>query len=474
MNQPGVTRRGLLRYGVGAVGLAALVAACSQPAPATPTQATSQSQAPSQAPAAPTTAPTSAAAPAATSAPAAAAGVQIQVSTRGGSDGQIMIKTVEEFGKKTGIKATHVAYGPEPEYWSKVEALFATKQLADVVWASTGNQLNFANRGVLADLGPVIKADNYDMSDYLQNAVQSMSLKGKLYGMPWGAHPGNGGLIYNATMLNDAGYSKVSDDPESILDWTYDTLMQVAIKATKRSGDKVDVYGYLPGTDYLSLTNVLGAFGADFLSSDGTKLVMDTPEFMKGMQWVYDAFVTNKVSPAPGASGDQLFDSQKLAMEQSGYWGQFQPGIKGDPFKWNDSLQPVGPTGKRGTHLTINGQCMSSITQHQKEAWEFIKFLMSPEQNIQIVLAGGGRPAARKSVLESPVLAEKMKAHKVWVKAIETAEPWLQPANFRWPEFNTTIGQAFANCWIGKQTIEQALPEAKKLLQAVIDKPAAK
>jgi len=193
------------------------------------------------------------------------------------------------------------------------------------------------------------------------------------------------------------------------------------------------------------------------------------------MTWVYDTYVTNKVSPAPGSgtNGDQLFDSQKLAMEQSGYWGQFQPGIKGNAFKWNDSLQPVGPTGKRGTHLTINGQAMSSITQHQKEAWEFIKFLMSPEQNIQIVLTGGGRPAARKSVLESPILMEKMKAHKVWVNAIETAEPWRQPANFRWPEFNTTIQQAFADCWVGKQTITQALPQATKLLQAVLDKPAA-
>lgn len=447
-----------------------VMVACSQQAPTAMTQ--SAGQAPTQAPTKAAGAPT--AVPASTSAPAAAAGVQIQVATRGGTDGQIMIKTVEEFTKRTGIKATHVAYGPEPDYWTKVEAVYATKQLADVVWASTGNLLNFANRGILAELDSIIKADNYDLSDYIPNALKSLSLKGKLFGMPWGCHPGNGGLVYNADMLQQAGFSKVTDDPESILDWTYDTLMEAAIKTTKKSGDRVDVYGYLPGTDYLSLTNVTGAFGGDFLSEDGTKLTMDTPEFLKGMQWVYDAFVTKKISPAPGSNGDQLFDSQKLAMELSGYWGQFQPGIKDNAFKWNDSLQPIGPTGKRGTHLTINGQCISSITQHQKEAWEFVKFIMSPEQNIQIVLSGGSRPAARKAVLESPELIQKMKAHKVWVKAIESAEPWRQPANFRWPEFNTTIQQAFANCWIGKQTIEQALPEAKKLLQAVLDKPAAK
>jgi ABC-type glycerol-3-phosphate transport system substrate-binding protein len=66
-----------------------------------------------------------------------------------------------------------------------------------------------------------------------------------------------------------------------------------------------------------------------------------------------------------------------------------------------------------------------------------------------------------------------MKAAKVQAMGIEAAEPWRQPANFRWPEFNTTIQQAFADCWVGKQTIQQALPNATKLLQAVLDKPAA-
>lgn len=450
----------------------AVTTACGSPAAPTPAAPT-----PAPAAAAPTAslAATPTPAPAAAGNAGAAATVQIQVSTRGAGDGTIMVKTADAFSKQMGnIQVTHVSYGPEPDYWTKVEAVFATKQLADVVWASTGNLLNFANRSILGPLDDIIKGDAYDLNDYVQNALASLTLKGKLYAMPWGSHPGNGGLTYNATMLNAAGFDKVTDDANSILDWTYDTLMDAAVKTTKRSGDQVQVYGYLPGTDYLSLGNVLGAFGADFLNADGTKLTTDTPEFLKGMTWVYDVFVTHKASPAPGANGDMLFDSQKLAMEQTQYAGQFQPGINPpDLFKWNDSLQPKGPTGKRGTHLTINGQAMSALTQHKKEAWSFIKYLMDPAQNVQIVLANGGRPAARHAVLESPILIEKMKAQKIWANAIETAEPWRQPSNFRWPEFNATIQQVFADCWVGKQTIEQALPNATKLLQAVMDKPAA-
>jgi multiple sugar transport system substrate-binding protein len=469
-----ISRRRVLTAATGA-GVMVLLAACSQAAPASPTAASSPptaaaGAAPTTAPASqPTAAPTSA--PAAAASPAATNKAQIQVATRGGSDGQIMITTAQAFTKQTGIPVKPVSYGPEPEYESKELALYATKQVADVVWDSSCCILGLANRGVLKDLDPIIKADNYDMTDYLPNAISSLTLQGKLYGMPWGVHPGNGGLLYNVKMLNDAGFTKVTEDPTTVLDWTYDTLMQAAQKTTKQSNGRVDVYGYLPGTDYLSLTNVVGAYGGDFLSSDGTKLTMDTKEFMQGMQWVYDVFVTNKVAPAPNASGDQLFDSQKLAMEASGYWGQFQPGIKDNTMQWNDSLQPTGPTGKRGSHLTINGQCMAASTTQPDEAWQFIKFLMSPEQNVQIVLSDGGRPAARKSVLNNPVLMQKMKSHKVWVQAIEQAQPWLEPANFRWEEFNTTIQQAFADAWVGKKTLEQVLPQAKQLLQAVLDKP---
>jgi multiple sugar transport system substrate-binding protein len=463
MNQSTLSRRKLLRTGLGLGGVAILGAACArQPAAAVPTPVATL---------APTAVVAATPAPAATAVPTPVPAVQIQVSTRGAGDGQIMAKTAEDFTAKTGIKVVHVAYGPEPDYWSKVEATFATKQLADVVWASTGNLCNFANRSILKPLDDIIATDKYDLTDYLPNALASLTLKGKLYAMPWGAHPGNGGLLYNVTLLHTAGFSNVTEDPESMLDWTYAKLMQAASLATRGMMREINTYGYLPGTDYLSLTNVIGAYGGDFMNADGTKLTMDSAEFLKGMNWVRDAFVTNKVAPAPDSNGDSLFDAQKVAMSASGYWGQFQPGITDNQFPWNDTLQPLGPAGKRGTHLTINGQTLSAVTQHPREAWEFVKFLMTPEQNVKIVLAGGGSPAARKSVLDSPELNEKMKAHKVWVKGLEAAEPWRQPANFRWPEFNSTITQVFADVWIGKQTVEQALPNATNLLQTVLDKP---
>jgi multiple sugar transport system substrate-binding protein len=451
--------------------------ACRQAPPSAPqptTAAAPQATVASGTAASPT-APTTAAA----AAPVASKNVEVEVATRGATDGEIMDNSVKMFFEQTGIKARHVSYGPEPEYWAKVQSLHATKQVADVIWASSGNLHNFANRGILAELDPLIAADKYDLVDYVKAGLASMSLNGKLYGMPWGGHPGNGGLLYNADLLNAAGF-KVTEDPDSLKDWTFDLLRDAATKTTKTKDGRADVFGYSPGTDFLSLNNVLGAFGARFMTPDGKSLAMDTPEFLSAMSWVRDIFIS-KASPAPGPdatatsnTNNELFASSKLAMVHTGYWGQFTPGEKviQGKFKWNVGLQPKGPAGKRGTALTINGMTVAAISKHKDEAWQFVKWLMEPENQISIILAGGSRPALRTKVLDNPRLVSEMKAHKVFAKSMIEAEPWQMPANFRWPEFNATVSQVFAGVWAGTDTLEKAMPEAKKKLQAVIDKPA--
>ncbi|MCC6627302.1 MAG: extracellular solute-binding protein [Chloroflexi bacterium] len=484
-----LSRRRLL--GLLAVSAAPLAAACSGLAPA---PAAKPTEAPKPAAAAPTTAPAAAkpteapaaakptaaavapttaaaaAKPTTAPAPAAAAG-EIQVATRLGSDAEIMTKSVTDFTAQTGIKATHIAYPAEPEYWAKVQALHATKQVADVIWASLGNLHNFANRGLLAELDPLIKADNYDMGDYVPNGLKSCSLNGKLYAMPWGGHPGNGGLLYNIDLLEKAGVKP----PDST--WTLDTLKEAVAKLTQQGSGRTEVFGIALGQDFLSINNFAGGFGGEFIEppTAGKTVTVDSPEMKKTFNYLRDFYV-NKQAPTPGpdVNNDNLFASGRVALVQTGYWAHFAPGDKAiaGKFKWGLDLIPKGPTGKSGTSLTINGQTVSAISTKQKEAWQFLKWLMDPKNHVPIVLAGGSRPALRNSVLDNEQLNKDLRAHKRFVEALKTADPWKEPANFRWPEFSTTVGQVFADVWTGKKTVDEVLPEAKSKLQAVLDKPA--
>jgi ABC-type glycerol-3-phosphate transport system substrate-binding protein len=197
---------------------------------------------------------------------------------------------------------------------------------------------------------------------------------------------------------------------------------------------------------------------------------MDTPEFLAGMNFVRDFFVTHQVAPTPDQNLSELFVSERLAMPNGWYGSQFTPGERAiaGRFKWN-----VGPVPKgSGLTLTINGQTIAANSNDKESGWQFLKWLMDPENHIPIVLTGGSRPALRESVLDHPRLMNEMKAHKVFAQLIKDAGPWQMPANYRWPEFNTTVTQVFANVWLGRETVEQALPEATRRLQAVMDKPA--
>src|SRR5215210_7790032 len=232
-----VSRRRLLAYAGGLLGTAALAAcggaASPTAAPAKPTEA------PKPAAGAPTTAPAAGAAttpaagataaPAAQPAAAGKPGVEFQVATRGSGDGEIMEKTLVKFAQETGNKGTHLSYGGEPEYWAKVQAQHATKQVADVIWASTGGIYTFANRGVLAELDPIIAGDKYSLEDYVKNALDTLKLNGKLYGLPWGGHPGNGGVGYNVDLLQKGGLN-VTEDCMSFDNVTWDQLMEAGMK----------------------------------------------------------------------------------------------------------------------------------------------------------------------------------------------------------------------------------------------------
>ena len=127
---PMITRR---RFVTGMLFAAALpvLQACRQ-AP-TPTSQPATSTTP-QATAASGAAPAANATVQATTAPAvASSGVELQVSTRGATDGDIMEKSVVAFAAQTGIKFKHVSYGGEPDYWSKVQALHATGQVLSLI-----------------------------------------------------------------------------------------------------------------------------------------------------------------------------------------------------------------------------------------------------------------------------------------------------------------------------------------------------
>lgn len=403
-----------------------------------------------------------------------AAPVMITVATRGGGDGQGMEQVIiPAFSREyPNIKVEHAALlgqgQGEAEYWVKVATGHMGKELADVVWASTGGFHALGLRGVFKDLDPLARADKYDFKDYVPAALDTLKVDGKLQGLPWGGHPAYSGLVYNEELLARAGH-KAPDGS-----WTWEKLLEVAKTSSRVTGDaSSDVYGFHPVTDYLGLVPIVRGNGADFLDKEGKKVILNSPAGLASLNYIRDLWVKHRLAAPAGANISELFVSGRMAMWQGNYGSQFAPGEKGiaGRFNWGMAILPKGSTGKVGTQLTINGMTISANSKGPDAAWKFLRFIMEPEVQVPAVLSGASRPGLRKSVLRHPKLMSEMKSHAVWVDIIETASPWHQPANLRWAEFNEQINKAFAPAWKGEQTVEQALSSNMAQFDSILTKP---
>ena len=132
--------------------------------------------------------------------------VKICVVTRGGGDGTGMEQVIiPAFSKQfENITVEHASLGGEPDYWAKVVTGHLGKDLADVVWASTGGFNALAFRGTFKELEPLARADRYDFKDYVQAGLDTLKVRGSSTGSPGGATPATTGLLYNEELLQQA------------------------------------------------------------------------------------------------------------------------------------------------------------------------------------------------------------------------------------------------------------------------------
>jgi multiple sugar transport system substrate-binding protein len=459
---------------------AVVVAACG--APAAPPAATSAPAKPAESkpaeskPAAPAAQPAATTAPAAagqaaSSAPKQATG-EVKVHFRNNDDAKWQDeKFIPAFNAKyPNLKVVQEILPDQPEYFPKVAALHATGTLGDMVWASMAGFRSLAIRKITRPLDDLVKADNYDMSDYEKIGISEMTWENQLFGMPWGAHTGSSVLLYNVDMLEKAGI-KVPDDVD-----TYEKLMAAAKKLNVVKDGKPDVFGFAPGWAATDVFQWMRAFGGNPWDEAGKKVTIKSPESLAGFKAWTEYFVQDRSPIQAGQTTFlQLFAGGKIAMTMSGYQIDFNPGKAiGDKFKWDAVLMPKGPgpNGKIPTNFTINGITVAAKAKNPEGAWQYMKFLMDKETQIDLVKSGAGRPAPRKIILDDPELM-KLKGHKTTRPIFPTAQGWLEPANLRIEEARSTFDQLVGPIASKEAKLDDKLDEIEKQLQAVLDKPRA-
>lgn len=253
----------------------------------------------------------------------------------------VLSDIVEDFNESQNkYHINTVTQADYTETYQKLQAGIAGKKGPDIALLDVDKSRNLASKDLVEDLNEFIDIDeNFDKDDYVEVFFnQGIDEEGNIFAIP--AYGTTQVLYYNIEAFEKAGIKA-----EDIKTWQ--DLADAAEKMTVKEGDKTTFYGWEPMYGVDNLIDAAFSNGASIFSEDGTKVTINTDEWVEvwesfrkwihddkimtihygGQGWEYwyktiDDVLNNVAGGYTGSSGDQAdLDFTKVAaMEQPG-WG---------------------------------------------------------------------------------------------------------------------------------------------------------
>ncbi|GAA1662592.1 extracellular solute-binding protein [Fodinicola feengrottensis] len=322
--------------------------------------------------------------------------------------------------------------------------------LMDCIWPA-----EFAKKHVVADISDKVKALS-GLSGIFPGAIQTAQYEGKYYGMPWLLDTKY--LFYNTEMLQKAGIK-----PEQLATWDGVKSAAQALKA--KNIVKYPLIGSWAQAeavvcDYAAL---VGAFGGSFLDAAG-KPAFTSGGGLQALQFMRDLISSGLANPASAESIEddvvKTFSQGNAAIALN--W-TFMYGQANDP-KASKVAGKVGmlrtPAGPGGKAPGVNGASALAITsgsQHQDAAWEYVKYLTS--QSVQDKFATSSLPIWKASY-DEPAVQKAGTPAVVSVAKTQLQDMILRP---QVPNYNAASQQLqvdIQKALLGHQDPAAALTEA--------------
>jgi ABC-type glycerol-3-phosphate transport system substrate-binding protein len=459
----GVSRRTLIKVGLGSLGLLApLAAACGAP-PATPAAPTAAPQ-PTTAPAAaPTTAPAGAPTPTAAAAakPAAAAGKVTVRFLHGREDvtGAALKTIVERFNAENpGVEVKIEVIGSLAAQTEKQTAQTLIGDPYEIFENPANRLVNFARDGKIADLEALNSSQGgFDPKQYWPALVEAMTWKGKLVGLPLG-NAGQG-FYSRPDLFQKAG---LTPPPQ-----TWAELEQIGPKLTAENRHAVGIQA----TELVWFKVLLHQRGGAIVDKAASKVTFNGPEGIESLQYLHD--LINKHKIATVATGRDAFLAGTIATTTLGEWGVGElvagkiPHLVSPYPRLKEGADPISPGGYDA--LTV----FKTAPEKEQAAWKFLTWMVKPEIHFAYWVAP---PVSRSPIspaeLELPAFKEAVKQNS----GIATFSQQL-PHIFRDPpvltvgrDIDKALELAQEAVVLGKKTPKEALTEAAEQATTLLAK----
>ncbi len=346
---------------------------------------------------------------------------------------------IDEFNSSNSGVTVEAKYVPFADFKKQLSIGASASELPDLVILDNPDHASYAAMGIFADL-----TGRFDVSTYYDGPVNSCTLDGKLYGVPFGSN--DLVLFYNKDMLETAGCEVPA---------TWDDLLATAKACTT---DNVS------GFAHCALQNEEGTF--NFLpwmwSTGATSYEINSEGGIKALKFVKDMVDSGAMTKEAinWTQGDTMhqFIAGNLAMMINGTWQI--PTMREDAPDVNWGVAPIPIDAQPVSGL--GGENYAVIAGGNEDgAIKFLEYAVSGDTCLYM-MQQMGYISSDSTIAEGQFEGDEV--YQVFVDQMQYAQ--ARGPLPEWPEISDAISLAFNKVITGDSEPEQAAEEA----QTTIDK----
>ncbi len=289
-------------------------------------------------------------------------------------------------------RAVKLLYVPN-NYQDKLSLSLVAKSAADVFLVDDDYFKITAATGHLENLDSYIAAakDSLHLEDFFPNSLEAFQFNKQQYGLPWDGFPTL--LFFNKALFKQAHQSFPTEA------WTWDDLIRAGAHFTRDlDGDGYnDVFGFDVSSTLLDLAPVIWDFGGRLYDPDLSHCELNSPQAIRAMQLFHDIIYKYKIAPRSGQLDEKVMQNSvklltgRVAMISTGAFFIQQLRTIKEGLPWGISYLPSGPAGKF-TRASFDGIAIYRLSKHKREAWDFVRFVLSPVVQKEIARQGRALP----------------------------------------------------------------------------------
>jgi ABC-type glycerol-3-phosphate transport system substrate-binding protein len=316
-----------------------------------------------------------------------------------------------------------------------------------------------------------VKRDKYDTKQFNQKEFTSRAMyQGKVWQIPF-KHGGNSlVLMCNRALFQAENIPIPGTDSRP---WDWNAFVETLNRLTRRSGSTTTQFGLFNYGWYLGTWPLL--WQTDWVTADGKTITCDSADMQDCYSKFADLFHRHRVIPKPGEAAELfgpgntfLLGKTAMAISAAGSWRTY---VTQDQVA-DLALAPMPKV--KITTPDINTHSLGIIkgSKNQADAWEVIKYLND-----------GGRlarftdrlPAALSAI--EPWTRDQLKRFpnadpKVVLRAVETHVPQINLGAHKWQDdMMRVLNPALDGLVQGKEAPVPMLTRLKPELQAIANRP---